>query len=107
MVSSKQIVQFVSDLDIIQVELVFGQIKLLTCEAFVAFSSSKDVEKALNLGKKVIGEIPIKIHRSSHEQMQFHCSSLTKKWLEVSPNNLKNNNGKQLIMELPLFDHIV
>lgn len=83
-------------MNIIHVELVFGQIKLLTGEAFVVFSNSKDVEKSLNLGKKVIGEIPIKIHRSSQEQMLFHCSSVKKQWLEVTPNNPKNNVGKKL-----------
>lgn len=84
-------------MDIVQVELVFGQIKLLTCEAFVVFSSSKDVENALNLGRNVIGEIPIKIHRSSQEQMQFHCNSVTNQFLASPSSDLKNGVGKKLI----------
>lgn len=77
-------------MDIIQVQLV-------SSEAFVVFSNSKDIEKALNLGKKVIGEIPIKIHRSSKEQMQFHCGSVTNQWFEVTSKNLKNNVGKKVL----------
>lgn len=80
-------------MDIVKVELFDGQVKLLT-EAFVEFSNSNDVEKSLNLGKKVIGEIPIKIHRSSQEQLRFHYNSVLNQWLDITPNNRKNDIGK-------------